>query len=469
MSNVIDTVKKTIDKYNMLSPGDGVLVGVSGGPDSVCLLHILNTLKDEYDIKLYVAHVNHQLRGSMADQDAAYVEKLCADLSIPFFLKTEDVKKISKERGISEEAAGREVRYAFFFQAARQVGARKIAVAHNMNDQAETIVMRFIRGAGLEGLSGIKPFREDGVIRPLLELERKAIEEYCFTHSLNPRLDKSNLDTVYTRNRLRWDLIPRIVENHNPNFIHTAVKNAELIRQDSQFIEEYVNELLYKNIENDDRQVSIPIVLIMNQHPSVQRRIIRKAIHVFKGNTTDIEYKHIEEILQLIRNSAERTGAGKALDLPGNIRMELIYDKVCFVDKEDPNENKSYSYLLEQGDTVFVKEAGMLVTARIVDKNEFKGIESNKYAKAFDYNKLNEEIYIRNRSLGDKFNPLGMTGTKKLKDFFIDLKVPKHQRDIVPLVVSGQDIIWVVGFRMSDKYKCTPGTKEILMIEFQEV
>ncbi|MDK2811100.1 MAG: tRNA(Ile)-lysidine synthase [Petroclostridium sp.] len=467
MNNVINTVRQTINKYSMFQNGDKIVVGVSGGPDSVCLLHVLNLLKDEYQIKLYAAHLNHQLRGQAAEQDAAYVKELCEKLQVPVYIKSVDIRQLSKERAISEEVAGREERYAFFFKIARQVGARKIAVAQNMNDQAETVLMRFIRGTGLEGLSGIKPVREDGVVRPLLETDREAIEQYCQENGLNPRLDETNLKSIYTRNKIRLDLIPYIIKEHNSGFIQTAAKTAELIREDNDFIKDFVNNMIEKQLRADSKGIYIPVTFLLNQHLAIQRRVIRKAIDILKGNTANIEYKHIEEIVQMVNGKNTGKNIGKALDLPEGLRMEIVYNDVYLFRKGDSDKkNNSFYYPLKLDQQIFIKEINMTVTAYVSAKENLKNIELNDFTKAFDYNVINEEIYIRNRLPGDKFTPLGMDGTKKLKDFFIDLKVPRNKRDKVPIVATDKDILWVVGYRINDKYKCTNKTADVLIIQF---
>ncbi|MBZ4646738.1 MAG: tilS [Clostridia bacterium] len=451
----------------MFQNGDKIVVGVSGGPDSVCLLHVLNLLKDEYQIKLYAAHLNHQLRGQAAEQDAAYVKELCEKLQVPVYIKSVDIRQLSKERAISEEVAGREERYAFFFKIARQVGARKIAVAQNMNDQAETVLMRFIRGTGLEGLSGIKPVREDGVVRPLLETDREAIEQYCQENGLNPRLDETNLKSIYTRNKIRLDLIPYIIKEHNSGFIQTAAKTAELIREDNDFIKDFVNNMIEKQLRADSKGIYIPVTFLLNQHLAIQRRVIRKAIDILKGNTANIEYKHIEEIVQMVNGKNTGKNIGKALDLPEGLRMEIVYNDVYLFRKGDSDKkNNSFYYPLKLDQQIFIKEINMTVTAYVSAKENLKNIELNDFTKAFDYNVINEEIYIRNRLPGDKFTPLGMDGTKKLKDFFIDLKVPRNKRDKVPIVATDKDILWVVGYRINDKYKCTNKTADVLIIQF---
>src|SRR3712207_2162004 len=217
--SLIEKVIHTIKQNNMFEVGDKVVVAVSGGPDSICLLHILYKLKEKLDISIVAAHINHCLRGEEADKDEEYVRKFCENLNIQCFIKKEDVHKISKDRGISCEMAGREVRYDFFSEVLNNVGANKIAVAHNANDQAETILMRMLRGTGLEGLIGIRAVRDNIFVRPIIDITRDEIEDYCYVNNLNPRIDKTNLENIYTRNKIRLELIPYIQKNFNSDVI----------------------------------------------------------------------------------------------------------------------------------------------------------------------------------------------------------------------------------------------------------
>lgn len=460
MSDMIEQVKKTVQKYHMLRQGDGVVVGVSGGPDSICLLHLLNSLKEFYGIRLHAAHLNHLLRGQASDEDAKYVRDFCERLDIPFHLKEVDVKHISKQQGISEELAGRQERYRFFFEIARKVGANKIAVAQNINDQAETMLMRFIRGSGPEGLGGIKPVRGDGVIRPLIEVERKAIEEYCRRYQLNPHIDETNLKPLYTRNKIRLKLIPDILNEYNPGFVTTAAVTADIMREDNDFFESYISNTIEGQLSLEKDKVWLSAAFLLEQHPAIQRRVIRKAIEKIKGDTRNIEYKHVNEILAMVGKQC----TGLSMDLPDGLRAEIVYGTL-YIHTSPKKEMGKFKYPLYPNTKTFVKQINAIVTTRLINHQALKQIKQNKYMKAFDYNQLNEELYIRNRMPGDRFMPLGMTGTKKLKDFFIDLKIPREERDQIPLIATKNDIVWVVGYRMNEKYQCTEHTKDILIIE----
>ncbi len=460
MDSVIEQVKNTIETYNMIHSGDGVLVAVSGGADSICLLHILNKLKERYNLKLYVAHVNHMLRGEASENDARYVEEFSNKLGIPVYIKKVDIQMISKKKRVSEEVAGRQERYSFFSQIAKQVGAHKIAVAQNKNDQAETMLMRLIRGTGLDGLSSIKPIRKDGIIRPLLDVERVEIEQYCSRNQLLPRMDETNLEPIYTRNKIRLDLIPYIKKEHNPNFVQAAAITSKIIREDNDFIEQYVYDIMQQQIIKIDNTIEMPIEFLMKQHIAIRKRILRKAIEMLKGNVYNIEYKHIEEILQMLN----KKHTGLSLDLPSDMGVRIAYNKL-YILNHSSKRIKKFIYPLEMDESNYCKELDIAIKMRVIEAKDVKNISTSSFVKMFDYHKVNAPIYIRNRLPGDRFVPLGMEGTKKLKDFFIDLKVPRHQRDYVPLLATADDILWVIGYRINEKFKCSSDTDKALVIE----
>ncbi|MDV9687848.1 tRNA lysidine(34) synthetase TilS [Clostridioides difficile] len=214
---IFDKVLSTINKHNLIQKGDKIVLGLSGGPDSVCLLHVLNRLKKDFNIEIYAAHLNHQIRGIEAQKDALYVSKLCEDMGIIFFVKSINVPKYCENEGLSLEEGARKLRYEMFYEIKDKIKANKIAIGHNLNDQAETVMMRIMRGTGLKGLKGIDYIRDNCIIRPILDVERSEIEEYCEAYNLNPRIDKTNLENIYTRNKIRLDLLPYMKDNFNSN------------------------------------------------------------------------------------------------------------------------------------------------------------------------------------------------------------------------------------------------------------
>ena len=235
---IFEKTLSTIKKYNLIEKGDKIVLGLSGGPDSVCLLHILNRLREVLDIEVYAAHLNHQIRGLEAQQDALYVSQLCESLGVTFFVKSINVPQYCKDNKLSLEEGARKLRYEMFFEIKESLNANKIAIAHNMNDQAETVLMRMMRGTGLQGLKGIDYIRDGVIIRPILDIERSEIEAYCEEHKLNPRIDSTNLESIYTRNKIRLELIPYMKENFNSNVTESIVRMSNSLKCDNELIEE---------------------------------------------------------------------------------------------------------------------------------------------------------------------------------------------------------------------------------------
>ena len=460
----------TIEKYNMLSVGDKVVVGVSGGPDSIALLYFLHQIKDRYSLSLHVAHLNHMLRGDEADKDTEYVVKFCEGLNVPCTVKYVDIKEMAKQNGLSSEEAGRKARYEFFSDVLKETNGHKVALAHNLNDQAETIIMRIMRGTGLDGLCGIKPFRDHIYIRPLLYTSRCEIEEYCSKNNLLPRIDKTNLETIYTRNKIRLELIPYIKENFNTNIESTISSMTDILSEDNDFIEGYADEIYNKISIKKENKVLIDIDDINRLHDSIKKRVIRKAINDVKGDLISIESKHIDIIMSII----DRAETGIAIDLPKNLKAKVEYGKLIIIRQQEHNKYRLFRdvYIPSR---VYIDEINCIFNFSILDLKDNKNIDyknKNKakvrFIKYFDYDKIKGNLSIRYRKDGDYIIPLGMRGRKKLKDYFIDKKVPRDRRDEIPLIALGQEILWIVGFTINDNYKIDNYTNKILKIELTD-
>lgn len=452
-------VLDTIEKYNMITKGDRVLVGVSGGADSMALLHILKRLRHELGIEIYVAHINHGLRGEDADADAAYVEDICIEWGIPFFLKKACVSELAKEWRLSEEEAGRRVRFSFFDEVLRQIDGNKIALAHHRDDQVETIIHNIIRGTGMEGLRGIKPIRDNKIIRPLIEVDRVSIEEYLAMENIPYRHDHTNDCTIYTRNKIRHELIPYIEENFNPNFKESIIRMTEIIGDEDEFLSDYVNELIDKNIAVKSDKVFIPLDFLTSCHVAVKRRIVRTCIDYLCGSVINIGQKHIDSILDVCNSNT-----GTSITLPLELTVYRDYNAILLIKGVDKKKVEFNLELKVPGLTV-IDEISMEIQTRYVDRFEFK----DPYCVYIDGDRISNSLRIRNRLKGDRFRPLGMKGSKKLKDFFIDEKIPKYMRDNIPLVVDGNTIVWVVGYQISDDYKITDKTKNIIELRAKQV
>lgn len=442
----------------MFEKKDKVIVAVSGGPDSICLLHILNTLKEQLEITLYAAHVNHCLRGQESDEDEKYVERFCKQFNIEFKSKKVDINKMVRTRNISSETAGREARYDFFYSLKKELKAQKIAIAHNSNDQAETVLMRMMRGAGMEGLVGIRAVRDNILVRPLINCSREGIEKYCVDNSINPRIDKTNLQPIYARNKVRLQLIPYIEENFNKDIVRTLNRLASTIRVDNDYLEMIAKEK-YKKYCDDNKEKVIISKEAFLEHESIITRIIRLALCRVSGNLYNFEKVHIYDVIDIQKNAT-----GKMLMLPNKIHIQNNYGDISVYKMKGQNikgndaEYKLYSGLNE------LRELDLRVILEVINKTDNLFSDQEKLTKYFDYDKVKGDTIIRYRREGDRFVPLGMKGSKKLKDFFIDLKIPKDERDRIPLICFGSEIAWVVGHRVSELFKVDKNTKKILKI-----
>lgn len=456
LQKIIETIKGNA----MFNKGDKIIVGVSGGPDSMCLLHILNTLRNTYFIDIVAAHLNHGLRGKDADEDEEYVKKFCEKNNIEFYSKRVNIDELSNTWGISSEMAGREARYSFFQELFRKLDANKIAIAHNANDQCETILMRIIRGTGLEGLEGIKPVRDGIYIRPLIKITRDEIEDYCDKNNINPRIDKTNLENIYSRNKVRLELIPYIKENFNSHIIEVVNRLGENIKVDNDFMEKKSKEFFGKYCIVAPNKVKIKSEAF-NEHKALLSRMIRKAFEVVKGNLVNLERVHVEYVISL-----QGGNTGKEIELPGGIRALNNYGEII-LRKEDKNQIKRDLGIYQIDLNEKNKIGKFNIETSILDKKFVEKVKENSLEQYFDYQKINGNISLRYRKEGDKFQPLGMKGTKKLKDIFIDLKIPKELRDDIPIICIGEEIAWIVGYRISDKFKVDKSTNKILKIKLE--
>ena len=460
---IIDKVKDAINKYKLIEEGDKIVVAISGGPDSVCLLHVLHTLTSEYGIQIYGAHLNHNFRGLEAQKDAQYVNNLCEELDIMCFVKSLDVGKYAKENGYSLEEAGRILRYQFFDEVSEKAGATKIAVAHNQNDQAETVLMRLLRGAGPQGLSAIK-HKRDKIIRPLLDVSRGEIEAYCEGYDLKPRIDHTNLQAIYHRNQIRLELIPYLEKEYNPNIIEALSRTASLLRVDNDFLDLQAQDSYNLLKRQEEREcLHLPILGINKLHLSIKTRLLRLAAEELVGKKEVFEFKHIKSILALIDNSE----TGKRILLPEGIVASKSYNKLIFTINSNVEDNSFY-HLLNRDEAIYIPELDGEFRLKLVAREEMKEVPKEAFRKAFDWDKVKNQLIVRNRKDGDRFVPLGLKGHKKLKDFFIDLMVERTERDLIPLVCDGDQIMWIVGYRISDLYKVCKETQNVLINEFRK-
>lgn len=460
---MLDKVIKYINDNELIQDQDKILIALSGGPDSVCMLHILYKLKDMLNIELGAIHINHMLRGDESDKDEKYIGNLCSELGINYYVKRIDIEYVANETSVSLEVAGRNERYKAFEEIRERYGYNKIAVAHNANDQAETVLMRMMRGTGLEGLTGIKSKREDGIIRPILCLNRKEIEGYCGENKLNPRIDKSNQERIYSRNKVRLDIIPYMKEHFNEDIVETLNRMVSLLQKDNEFIEEYSQKCYNKYCKITDKQLEVSKELFIKEMEAVVTRVVIKAFKEISNSHQNFEMKHIYEIINLAKNST-----GKKINLTNNIICENSYGNIIFkVNGKDIIDNKVNEVRINKSsilDDVTFKDYN--ISFQIINNKNKVEFSKNSLIKLFDYDKIEKEIIIRHRIDGDKIIPLGMKGNKKLKDIFIDMKIPREMRDEIPILCFDDKIAWIVGYKTSQESRITQDTKKILKITF---
>ena len=460
---IFEKVLSTINKHELIQKGDKIVVGLSGGPDSVCLLHILSRLKEELDLEIYAAHLNHQIRGIEAQKDAFYISKLCEEMGITFFIKSINVPEYCEKNGVSIEEGARKLRYEMFYEIKNNTRANKIAIGHNLNDQAETILMRMMRGTGLQGLKGIEYIRDGVIIRPILDIERNDIEEYCKQNKLNPRIDKTNLESIYTRNKIRLELIPYMKDNFNSNIIESIVRMGNSLRSDNDYIE---SEALIKfkevsNIKSDS--VEINLKPYINLHNSMKVRILRNSIKHILGDTNFIDQRHIDDIIEL----EDESKIDKVINLPRGIYVYRKKNSIILTNKEIVIEEIEFCYNIPSNGFIKVKEIGTIIETQVVSINKYKRSKSDKSCNWFDFNKIKGGIVVRSRRSGDKIKLSG--GSKKIKDLFIDIKIPKEDRCKVPVIADDQGILSVGNFRNSENYKIDEETKEVLKVSFKKL
>lgn len=457
-------IERYMHKQKMIEPHGNVLVALSGGADSVCLLRVLCELQDRFSLTIHAAHVNHMLRGADADADEAFCRALCEKLGVGISVLKKDVRQFAADTRQGTEAAARQVRYEFFETVKKQLGLDKIATAHNQNDQAETSLLYYLRGSGIDGIKGIVPVRKDGVIRPLLCVTRDEIEAYLSALGQDFVTDATNQAEDYTRNKIRHSLLPALAAEYNPNLVETLAQNASLLTLDAQYLAGRAQELYQTIATAGLDEVNLDVAGYRTADKALGLRAIRRAIGEVKGDERDISYDTVMRCDALFDENMQ----GKRVSVASGIFAQREYDAVRFFRVEV--DSAGFCVPLCPGETKYIAQTGYYFSASIEDSGQIdkKRIGFQKNCEYFDYNSLSGQIYIRSRKNGDAFLPFGLQGEKKLKDYFIDEKVPAHLRAKVPLAVCGDEILWVCGYRRSGLHKVGAGTKQILKIEFWE-
>jgi tRNA(Ile)-lysidine synthase len=457
-----------IKEHRLIAPAQKLVVAVSGGPDSVCLLHILWKLRQELDIDLHVAHLNHKLRGDESDADAAYVEVLARKLGIPATIESRDVKAYRAKRRLSLEEAAREVRYAFLAEVVSKTGAEKVSVGHTATDHTETILMHLIRGAGPRGLRGLLPLNtiKSGankltIVRPLLELTREETAAYCRRHRLQPCTDSSNLSPALFRNNIRLELIP-LLKRYNPQVVEALQRTAHLAADDFSFIDENADRAWVEVVSEQNSALILDKKKFLSLPTALERNILRRAIDSLLGDLKDIEAKHIEDIL----NALEKP-AGRSIGLPEGLQFTIEYDKYILAQETAaacPFTHLDAEYPLTVPGRTSIP--GGIFVASVIDSKK-REYDEDGFTAYVDFDKTGSALKVRPRFTGDRFQPLGLAESKKLNVFMIDARIPRAWRPRVPIVTAPGQIIWVTGWRIDERVKVTDSTGRVLRLEYK--
>jgi len=457
-------VRDFIKQFHMLEPHEHVIVGVSGGADSVCLLFLLYDLCGTLDLRLSVVHVNHQIRES-AKRDELFVKKLCEDLDLAFYAVSADVEAFAKKEGLTVEEAGRIVRFNAFGEKKKELSADKIALAHHKTDQAETVLFHLSRGCGLDGLVGIRPVRGD-IIHPLLCVNRAEIEAFLQRRQITYVTDETNEELVYRRNIMRHEILPVLEQKICKGSVEHIAKTAEICLEASDFL---ANETLrqcrehlrYQNGQNGDILILDSVLQI---HPYLQKTVIHRALAQLAGSRKDIGAVHIGQVLGLFglktgrrRNLvygmlAERTYDGVRLYLPEAHKKENVLEPLEF----DPHG-------IDEAGQEFCMKSGSILAVRTFPYKKTSVIEQKTYTKWFDYDKINGHLTVRTRKSGDFFY-IDDTGRQTVKAYMINHKIPRDRRDDILLITQKDHVLWMTGYRISSYFKVTQDTQRILEI-----
>jgi len=458
MSTVEERVLETIKRHGLTSPGDVVLAAVSGGPDSVAMLHALVSLAGALKVRVSAAHLNHMLRGAEADADKQYVRRLCRQFRAPCITGRKDVARIARQKHMSIEQAARAARYEFLERAADRVKASRIAVAHTSDDQVETILLNLLRGTGSDGLAGM-PIRRGRIIRPLLDVSRADVEEYCVDKRLSPRSDVSNLSSRMARNRIRNRVLP-LLEKEQPTIRANLLRMAALLRQETDFLNELAQRRLARILlKRGSSHLVVNAAALKRADSSLRSRIIREAIRHLQGVLTDIEQVHVEAILALLQGHS-----GRMIHLPGPLVASYSQGQLVFSTKPLLAQAGTCD-LLEIPGTVGASSLGIEIRAQVVERAKAPSIKTQQPLVAMlDRTAVREPVVVRTWQRGDRFHPLGAPGSMKLHDFFINQKVPRHERGCVPILSDAQGIIWVVGHRIDERCRVTERTAVVLRL-----
>lgn len=448
--NLIKKIKNFISENSLINENDRILVGLSGGPDSIFLLYILHNY---FNNQLIIAHINHKLRGIDSDLDEKFIRTISQKLKIPLYVIREDVEKLSNENKKSIEEVGRDVRFSFFNKILKVENFNKIALGHNLDDNVETILINFIKGSGMKGLIGI-PEKRDNIIHPIINIKKEEILKYLEENNIEYRIDKTNFETDYLRNKVRNYLLPIIEKEFNKNFKEKILALSNILKVEDKFLDDLVENIKNDILKFEDDFVKIDLKKLQNLHLSLKRRLIRKVIDHFNKDLREYPLDHIDKVISL-----ENKKTGKEIELPLN--LIAVKDKNNIIIKRRDFEIPDF--YIEIPDIGSYQEIGMKIELSLVEKiSKVK----DSFISFFDYDKIELPLKIRKPMFGEKFKPLGLKKEKKIQDFFVDSGIPKSVRWNLPVLLDKKDdILWIVGVRISNDYKVTNLTNRVICIK----
>lgn len=457
--------KNFIIKNNLLNGCQKLLLAVSGGPDSLAMLELFTKFKAEFDLEIGVAHLDHMLRKESA-AEAEFVKNYAQKKGLDFFLKQVNLPELIRGNHSSTEALARELRFDFFKELIQKKNYDLLALAHHRDDQAETVLLNLFRGSGLQGLSGIQAKTELNnikIIHPLLEFNKEEILIYCQENKLNPCFDRTNKENIYSRNIIRNEVFPLVEKKINKNVREVIARSSNLIAAENKFLQK-ISVKKYKQIvkKENESKIIVDFDKFIKIDHVLQRRIYRYIYNKLNNNLDDLYLEHIFEIEKLIKN--KKTGRG--IDIASGIRVEISYSNLIFFKKNNLEDSLINRTRVELGKEIKIDKKHSL-ESQIIESDNFS-FSNDSLRAAFDYEKLQLPLFLRNRKPGDKIKPLGMSGHKKVKDILIDQKVPKQEREQLLLVVDAEDkIIWLPPYKISDDYKVTGQTDKVLILKLK--
>jgi len=455
---MIKKVLKTIEKYKLLDKKDRVVAALSGGADSTALLVALTQISKKLNFDIIVAHYNHGLRGTRSDKEEKYSQELATKSGLIFVSGKMDFKL--RQKGVSQEDFYRKQRYQFLNKIAEDYNAQKIALGHNIQDQAETVLLNLLRGSGLDGLKGILPMREGKFIRPLIEVSRAEIVAFLNEAGISYCQDSSNDSNIYLRNKIRSELIPYLKEKFNPKIVENLAQMSEILRQDDDFILNFVQETLKSPyIQNQPDGISLDIDYLKGLAPAIRSRLFKEILESMNPEKNGFSFINIKALERL----AQLAESGKRISLPLGIEAKREYDKLILTRDNASLSQVDYEYPVNIPGIIHVKETNRTISIEKIPRDKMD--LQNKEKVYLDLDKIQQTIVLRNRRDGDRFQPLGMKGRQKIKSLFINQKISRDKRNEVMLLVDQNSVIWIENMHLSDRVKISPQTKNVLVLE----